>query len=128
MKLFRNNVHSKNVLVNEEIVSYKHIKDLFYEDADKVPRLAPGLTSKAVTLPAFSKMNVKTAVKTFSRTTSKALICYVEMGSMSKDCLPTASFIEKIDGLFDCFNSRQRNDKVKVCFSFKSCMISFMCL
>nr|XP_029710180.1 uncharacterized protein LOC115256080 [Aedes albopictus]XP_029735449.1 uncharacterized protein LOC115270282 [Aedes albopictus] len=112
-KSLRNNFHTKNILLNGEILSFDHVIDLFNEDFGKIPRLVPGLTKKAIELPAFSKMNVKTAVKTFSRTTAKAMLCYVELGKMSESCLPTAEFIEKMDGLFDVFNSKQITDNVK---------------
>ncbi|XP_055527252.1 uncharacterized protein LOC129719861 [Wyeomyia smithii] len=114
-KSLRNNLFNKNVLFENEIVSFQHIRDLYKIDISKMPRLVPKLTQKAVELPAFSKMNVKLATQTLGGTTAKAIKTYVELQCLEKKVLATASFIELFDQLFDVFNSRFKFYLAKVC-------------
>lgn len=112
-KSIRNNLSNKNILL-DEIISFKYIRDLYSKDVENVPRIVPGLSKKAITLPPFSKMNVGIATKTLSRTTAKGLIFYVEEEILPKEALATATFCETMDNLFDCFNSRFEKDLAKV--------------
>lgn len=113
IKSIRNNLYSKNLLFNEKIVSFKHIKDLYNLDINIVPRLAPRLTKQAVELNNFSKMNVKLATRTMSTSTSKAIQAYINLEKLGEDAEPTANFIQIMDNFFDVFNSRFKEDKVK---------------
>ncbi|XP_055526711.1 uncharacterized protein LOC129719215 [Wyeomyia smithii] len=126
-KSLRNNLFNKNVLFQDEIVSFQHIRELYKMDISKMPRLVPKLTQKAVELPAFSKMNVKLATQTLSGTTAKAINTYVELQCLEKEVLPTALFIELFDQLFDVFNSRFKFNSAKLLFILFNCqfMISF---
>lgn len=114
LKSIRNNLFAKNLLIDDQIVSFKYISDLYNLDILNVPRLAPRLTKKAVFLPGFSKMNVSLATRTLSRTVAKALETCVSLGSMNNEVNPTIEFIDLMDKLFDTFNSRFEQDKLKV--------------
>lgn len=113
-KAVRNNLSSKNVLFNEKIGSFKHIRRLYMKERNNTVRLAKGLTAKAVNLPAFTKMNVRLATRTLSRTTAKAIETHVALGNMSKQAMATAEFIMFMDTLFDVFNARFKTDPIKV--------------
>lgn len=114
-KSLRNNLFTKNVIFQKQIVSFQHIRDLHKQDVSKMPRMVPRLTQKAIELLAFSKMNVKLATQTLSRTTAKAIRTYVELQCLGNETLAIASFIELFDQLFDVFNSRFESNSAKVC-------------
>lgn len=113
-KSIRNNLLVKNILLNNKIVSFKYIRDLYKSDLSRIPRLAPHLTKKAVYPNTFERMNVKLATRTLSRTTAKAIETNISLGSMPVDSLATSEFINDIDQLFDIFNSRFINETGKV--------------
>ncbi|XP_058442928.1 uncharacterized protein LOC131425232 [Malaya genurostris] len=113
LKSMRNNLFAKNVLYKNKIASFQHIRELFSLDVQNVPRLVPKLTRKAVFLPPFSKMSVKNATRTLSRTTASAIKFYVQLECMEAEAKDTAEFVEIFDNLFDVFNSRNKSDKLK---------------
>lgn len=113
-KSIRNNLLIKNILLNDEIISFKYIRDLYHSDLARTPRLAPHLIRKAVYPTTFERMNVKLATRTLSRTTAKALETSVSLGYMSTDALPTSEFINQLDQFFDACNSKFISETQKV--------------
>lgn len=113
-KSLRNNLYAKNMLVDNEIISFKYIKDLYYQDVLKVPRLVPRLLKSNIILNTFSKMNVRKATRTLSRSTAKGIQAYINLGLLPQTADPTAEFVLLIDSYYDVFNSRFRTDKLKV--------------
>ena len=68
-------------------------------------RLAPKLTQRHIDLPAFSKMKVKRAAQVFSNTVQAAMLTYICSGGLPSKAFYTATFLKKVDPLFDIFNS-----------------------
>ena len=62
-------------------------------------------------LPPFSSMRVCLAARVFSHSVSAGILCNMALGNLSSDAMHTAEFIEKIDILFDIFNSAKYKDK-----------------
>lgn len=73
--------------------------------------MAPKLTKKCIILPPFSSMRVCLAAKVFSHTVHAGILCHVSLNNLPGNAIHTANFIEKIDTLFDIFNSAKYNDK-----------------
>ena len=69
------------------------------------PRLAPKLSKLCMELPPFSPMRVCLAAHVLSHSVSCGIKTHITFNSMPNEALPTANFIEKIDTLFDVFNS-----------------------
>lgn len=119
LKSIRNNLFKKNLLIDDQIASFKHIKDLYEHDINNVPRLAPKFERKCLLENPLDKMNVKAMASLFSRTTSIAMETYVTSGEMQSDALPTANLLNRMDSLFDCFNSNGEKNQNKVIFTIK---------
>lgn len=119
LKSIRNNLFQKNLLIDDQIVSSKHIRDLYEHDINNIPRLAPKFERKCLLENPLDKMNVAAMASVFSRTTSIAMNTYVTFGKMQPDALPTANFLNRMDSFFDCFNSNGSKNPNKVIFLIK---------
>ncbi|XP_063859154.1 uncharacterized protein LOC135100120 [Scylla paramamosain] len=64
-------------------------------------RLAPKLTDKHIYCNTFDKMRVCMATQVFSRTVAAGIDTHSSLGSLPKDAATTATFIYKMDMLFD---------------------------
>lgn len=63
---------------------------------------------------AFQRMNVSLAAQIFSRSVSSALLAGASMPSnpfTHPTCMATANFLNKVNDLFDCLNSRSSKDR-----------------
>lgn len=67
--------------------------------------MVPKLTHAHISPDAFQKMEVKYATQIFSQTLSSALYTYSVAIKSGKHVIETAEFLDKIDTLFDMFNS-----------------------
>lgn len=119
LKSIRNNLFQKNLLIDDQIISAKHIRDLYEHDINNVPRLAPKFERKCLLENPLDKMNVAAMASVFSRTTSIAMKTYVTSGEMQPEALPTADFLDRMDSLFDCYNSSGEKNSSKVMFTIK---------
>lgn len=94
-------------------------------DRKSVVKACPKLTDRHVAPNAFQKMNVKLATQVLSHTCSSAVRTGVSINTFSDSikskALPTAIFLEKMDSLFDCLNSKMRFDNRK---KYRSAMTS----
>lgn len=75
-----------------------------------IPRLAPKLSEKHIKLPPFSPMRVCLAAQVLSNSVSKEILTHVTLNDMPPAATFTADFIEKMDCLFNIFNSTQLSD------------------
>ncbi|XP_055543431.1 uncharacterized protein LOC129728982 [Wyeomyia smithii] len=105
LKSSRNNLMHHNAVYGGAVIKWDHIKSLYYEDCERIPRAAPKLTNKHIFLPAFEEMRVGVAAETLSITVSSAIKMYVAYGCLPEECLSTAAYVEDIDKLFDIFNA-----------------------
>ena len=106
IKSIRNNLVKHNFHVSGNTVSWKYISDFYGFDSKLPSRMAPKLTKKHIELPAFSAMRVCLATQALSHTVAAGISTYVALGQLPDEALHTAEFLEAVDGLFDCFNSR----------------------
>jgi hypothetical protein len=84
---------------------------LYDIDAKNKVRMAPKLTKKHITLPPFASLKVKFATQVLSHTVAAGIFSMVRFGHARNDpegAEETAMFIEKMDQLFNAFNSRSR--------------------
>lgn len=72
-------------------------------------RLAPKLHDKHIFPNNFEKMRVCLASQIFSRSIAAGISTHTELGAMPPEAIHTAHFINKMDMLFDTFNSSQQN-------------------
>lgn len=70
-----------------------------------LPRLAPKLNQKCITLPPFSPMRVCLATRVFSHSVSCEILLHVSFNSLPAAAVHTAELLQKFDELFDIFNS-----------------------
>ncbi|KAH9374482.1 hypothetical protein HPB48_023054 [Haemaphysalis longicornis] len=107
IKCTRNNLrYPHKLFIGNEVVDWKYITAL-YESNDKlISRLAPKLTDDHVYKRPFNSMKVKFATQVFSQTVSTALSVMIAVGALDGAAEPTATFIERMDNLFDCLNSK----------------------
>lgn len=105
LKSSRNNLMHHNAIYQNAVAKWDHIKMLFEEDSQRIPRAAPKLSNQHVYLPAFGEMRVGVAAETLSDSVAAAIKMYVETNVLPPECLATAKYAEDIDKLFDCFNA-----------------------
>lgn len=107
IKCTRNNLrYPHKLFIGNEVVDWQYVKVL-YESQDKlISRLAPKLTDDHIYKRPFNSMKVKFATQVFSQTVSTALSVMIAVGALDGAAEPTAKFIERIDNLFDCLNSK----------------------
>ena len=107
IKSLRNMLMTRNLKTPDGTVSWDIIRQLYELDQNSV-RLCPKLTTKHIFPNAFEKMKVKYATQIFSHSVASAILTAVKSGKFSgcqESALATATFIEKINKLFDCLNS-----------------------
>jgi hypothetical protein len=108
----RNALRSYNISFasgNEnKLASWCDIVEVYGLDSNKINQLRflPKWTDSHVNLTLGKKMNVRMAANVLSRTTSKAIQCYVEYNQMkSTTALATAEFCDRVNSLFDLCNN-----------------------
>lgn len=128
IKNVRNHFKSKGFKVEGKPVEWKYVEMFYRYDSSNRLRLAPKLTSKHIRVPAFSGMRVKLATQVLSHSVAAGLYTYCNLGKISKDGIPTADFIEKMNMLFDCFNSSQISgaNSYRRAISADSCHMAFL--
>ncbi|XP_049964243.1 uncharacterized protein LOC126484691 [Schistocerca serialis cubense] len=109
-KSIRNNLFRYDIIhtSNDGLVgtaSWKDISQLYSNDLHRKYKLAPKLTKKVVELPAFSKMKVGTAVRVLSHTVAAGIDTLVFCGSMPLSATGTSDFCQKVNDIFDIFNT-----------------------
>ena len=111
IKSVRNNLLKQDFIVEEEIISWDVIRELREVERNNLCKAAPKLTDRHVNPNNFERMFVSLATQVFSATVSAAL----NTGHMTGDlkhpaCLATATFINRMNNLFDCLNSHRAYD------------------
>ena len=108
LKSVRNNLKNSGFQTEDGTVSWDHIIDFYEFDREQELKLAPKLSPNHIKLSNFSKMRVMLASQILSHSVSVGMKFRSDLlGDPSSE--PTSKFIEKIDNLFDCFNSRNFN-------------------
>lgn len=109
IKSIRNNLKNHGFTIDDEIIDWQHIKDFRNADLEqgKALRCAPKLSHKHFNLRLrFGHLKVKLATQVLSRSVAMGMRYMVDAKKVPETALPTANFVENMDVLFNCFNSR----------------------
>jgi hypothetical protein len=89
-------------------------------DKNYLLRGAPKLTDAHIFPTNFDKMKVKLASQLFNATVAHNLNLFVRFGYLDAAAVWTASFVERMDNLFDVLNSANTNHPKKYNVAFKA--------
>jgi len=108
IKNLRNNLLNYNITTEsgEMIASFGVIRQMYEMEKGNSLRLCPKLTDGHLELKPFKKMKVSLATQVLSHSVAVALRTYVHFQKLDDSALSTASFVERIDKIFDVLNSR----------------------
>ncbi|KAG8173952.1 hypothetical protein JTE90_009166 [Oedothorax gibbosus] len=106
LKLLRNLLAEKKVFLAEgRLIEWRYIELLQKVQDENLLKLATSINQDHIAWYK-QKMKVKLAAQVFSLSVSKALVFLKEIMPEFKDVDATVDFIETINALFDCLNSR----------------------
>lgn len=108
LKSVRNNFIEACFQKDNKIFSFNDIKETYKIDkSNKKSKALIKITDSHIHPTSFQKMRVKLAVQVFSHSMSSAIrTCAETEQLLSKTAFYTADFIEFMNNLFDCLNSR----------------------
>lgn len=108
IKNVRNNLLKNDLLWRGQVVSWKHIRNLYFAQKQMRLKLTPKLTRRHVIFRnSFAKMKVKLATQVFSNSVNVALLTFVAFNRLPASAVHTACCCKDLNDLFDCFNSMQ---------------------
>jgi hypothetical protein len=120
IKNIRNNLRKSGFIVDSQPVLWKFIQQFYEIDSSHPIRLAPKLSSKHINLPPFKAMSVKLATQVLSHSLGSGISLLSSIGKMSPHSLPTGRFCEKMDCVFNIFNSYSTHNANKFKRAFSS--------
>jgi hypothetical protein len=108
LKSIRNNLVSADFLYNSEKISFDVIRKTYEIDhASKTGRALLKISEKHLNPNAFQKMSVRLAAQVLSHSVAAAIKTCIATNQISlEEATPTATFVEKVDRLFDALNSK----------------------
>ena len=111
LKNIRNNLKTKDFILDGTPISWQIIEELYAFDSENNCRLLPKLTEKHLSLDGFgTKMRVRLAAQVLSHTVASAIKTLSELKfwdeEKQKIALKTAEFVENFNNLFDIFNTK----------------------
>lgn len=110
IKSARNTLLKKNVTCPDGLVTWKCLEELYEAEKNNVTKMTHKLTFKHIRPNNWQKMKVKYATQVFSHTVSAAVKTAFEMDVFSTESAPyalsTAKYLEFMNHLFDCLNSK----------------------
>ena len=110
LKNFRNNLRKYDFVINENsVIKWHYIEEFYKRDNAMSLRLAPKLSAKHIYCNTFKRMRVCLATQVFSQSVATGIHTYAKLGALPSEASQTALFVEKMDKLFDLFNSCQIN-------------------
>lgn len=118
IKSVRNSLIKNDIVTPDGIASWRVLRHLHDYEKCSVVKSCPKLTDRHLAPNSFEKMNVRLATQVLSHSCSAAVKNAVALNVFqgSEDlnkAIPTAIFLEKMDKLFDCLNSKNHHDKRK---------------
>lgn len=128
LKSLRNTLLKYNIKIGGNVISWDHIKNFFTKDHEQKIRLAPKLSKRHMCEEGFSKMRVNLAAQVMSGTVAAGIYMHSVAGLLPQEAEHTAEFVQKVDKLFDCFNSIRPCHYKKLLrgVSSKSCHMGFI--
>jgi len=106
IKNVRNNLKKQGFNMADKTISWQYIEDFFNMDSRLPIRMAPRLTAKHIQLPPFASLRVRYATQVLSHTVASGIMTMVSLGALPSEAQATAEFIDRMDQLFNCFNSQ----------------------
>lgn len=104
---WRNFMKYDIVALGNKKATWKDVIDFYLRDKKSAFKMAPKLTDEHIFPNNFQKMRVRLASQSISSTVSAGIYTLASIGASSSTAINTAEIIEKIDKLFDVFNSSQ---------------------
>ncbi|KAE9524069.1 hypothetical protein AGLY_015550 [Aphis glycines] len=98
-------VDGKEIVIDDELTDNKYIIQFYNVDSKLNLRLAPKLTQAHINPGPFEKMRVYLAAQVFSQSVAAGMNTHLELGKLPLEAKCTINFIDKMDKLFDIFNS-----------------------
>lgn len=105
LKSTRNMFFKHNFSIDDELTDNKYIIQFYNEDSKLNLRLAPKLTHAHINPGPFEKMRVYLAAQVFSESVAAGMNTHLELGKLPLESKCTIDVIDKMDKLFDIFNS-----------------------
>lgn len=107
-KNMKTNLETGDYILNGKIISFKDIEAVYNIDkTNKISRALPKLTDSHIYTKTFKKMNVKLSVQVLSHSVAAAIrTCVQTKELLSDSATNTADFVDLMDKLFDCLNSK----------------------
>lgn len=111
-KNIRNNLLQDNFTLFGNIISFDYIKRVFdIDQSSNTARAMPKLSQKHINPNSFEKMSCKLALQVLSHTVAAAIRTCVENNQIDAAGIHTANFLEEMNHLFDCLNSKRLYSK-----------------
>jgi hypothetical protein len=107
-------------MYEEKVISWQHIVDFYKHDKNYLLRGAPKLKNAHIFPTNLDKIKVKLASQLFGATVAHNLNLYVKFGYLDAPAVWTASFVERMDNLFDVLNSASTNHPKNYNVAFKA--------
>ena len=114
LRSIRNNLKKHGFSVGGVHVLWKYIEQ-FYQADSKLPiRMAPELTSRHIDLPPFAPLRVKLATEVLSHSVAAGISTLCSLKALPQEAQHTAEFVERMDQLFNVFNSSTLSSTAKM--------------
>lgn len=118
VKNVRNNFKKHGFTIDGNDILWQHLRDFYNADSSKAIRMAPKLKKTHVDLPPFSPLRVRLATQVLSHSVASGMAIMSQWGIITEAAAHTADFIEKMDQLFNCFNSMSISSTAKMRHAF----------
>ena len=105
VKSIRNNLKKHGFKVNEVKILWQYIREFYELDSTLQIRMAPRLTARHINLPPFAPLRVNLATQVLSHSVAAGISTLSSLGKLPPEAMDTAVFLERLDMLFNCFNS-----------------------
>lgn len=128
IKNVRNNLKKHGLEVDGHSVLWEYIKTFWEFDSGLPIRLAPKLSSRHIELPPFAPLRVKLATQVLSHSVAAGISTLCALKKLPPEAQYTAEFCERMDQLFNSFNSQTvtSNSKMRHALREKSGHIEFL--
>ncbi len=111
IKSCRNCLFEHNIMTEDGLASWTHLRAFYNQDKLNVIKMAPKLTDNHLEPPpVYGKMVVRWATQVLSHSVAKGMQACIQNTTLSKMVSPTSYFCEKFDTIFDLMNSSRRHD------------------
>lgn len=108
IKSLRNNLLDGNYSLNGKLIEMNVIRKTYEADKSKKCKALVKITYTHMYPKPFQRMNVKLAVQVFSHSVASAIRTCISTGELkTESAASTADFVDIVNNLFDCLNSRK---------------------